>query len=891
MSTRPLAALVEDRQEKANAAWMRAGVGIHHRLSGYLVQQADLKGAFHKVLADLCRTMGWAFGEVWMPDEEDLELRCVAWHASDPAEAADYSHALPRILLKKGNGPAGRAWQTGRVVWLRDVSDDPCFVDQDFAQRFELQAGVGVPVMEGREVVAVMVFFQKRPAEQDEQAVELLGHVAVHLGLFVRARQVTDRLREREQQLSTAQALSRVGSWSWDVLRNRMEWSEQLYRNLGLSPGTVKPSLPLFLERIRKEDRAFVEDRVRLLRDGAPPLAFHRVRSIPHDGKSLVLEIRAQVEKDAQGKVVRLHGTLQDVTPQVEAEEALQRQGLLLEERVHRRTAALRAANELLEAEILERRKAEAARERWTNLLREVLICADELISCTTQDHFYRRAVELPRERLGLERTGLQVVQGDQMHGTYGTDACGQTVDERHVHYAVPLDDEDLWAERLNSISAGGTRWYLKEVEQYPEYDGLAADETMHGGWVAITAIVREGTLLGFFSNDTALSGKAVDPMLQEVLAVYGTLLGSLIKSRSMAQQLATEGKRLQFMVENLPVGAAYIEKSRARINRRAEEILGYSREELDTFEKSFKALYGDRADEVMTHYQKERDAGFPEPVVLPVRRKDGSWRQVSFSAVTRGEVEIVVMQDVTDQLAAEEQIRQYQWQLRSLATEIGLAEERERRRIATGLHDEVVQMLALAKIRLGSFQSDLQGSEEQKESLQSIRRVIDSAIQETRALTFDLSPPVLYELGLVPALEWLADRTQRRHGLPCSLHREACRLPIPLDHAVVLFQAVRELINNVIRHACASRIDIYVAADRETVRLAVQDDGQGFDLAGLDLSAHQEDHHFGLFNIRERIRQLGGQFEAESQPGSGCRIGLAVPSLPEGQEAPEQTP
>ena len=870
---------------------MWAGVDIHHRLSAYLVEETDLRGAFEHVLADLCQTMGWAFGEAWMPDEAERLLHCIAWHSSNAAESAAYGHALPRMRLGKGNGPAGRAWQTGQVVWLRDVEQDPGFVNPAFARRFGLKAGLGVPVLDGDHVMALLVFFLQDPAEQDEQAVELLGHVAVHLGLFVRAKKTADLLQHQERQLADAQKLSRVGSWVWDLRTDLMKWSDQLYRNLGLEPQSVMPSLSLFIEKLQEEDRAFVRERVHLLRQGAPPLEFHRVRTLPCEGRSLVLEIRAQVEKDAAGTVVRLLGTVQDVTAQVEAEEALQRQGALLEDRVHRRTAALRAANEMLEAEILERRKAEAARERWTNLLREVLVSAEELISCATQDGFYRRAVELPREKLGLERTGLLVVEGEQMLGTYGTDACGRTIDERHLVFDIPLYDEDDWASRLASIRAGGTRWYLKNVDSYPQYMGVELDGPPPGGWVAITAIVHEGVLLGFFSNDAALSGKPVDPIQQEVLAVYGTLLGSLMESRSMALRLAQEEERLRLMVENLPAGAVYVGRDKLRINRCAEEIIGYARDEVDSLDKWFSVLYGPDAEGIRTIYEKDLRNGFPHPTVVTLRRKDGLERQVTFHGFSREGLEIWLMQDVTDRTAAEEQIRQYQSQLRSLATEIGLAEERERRRIAAGLHDEVVQMLALAKIRLGSFESQHTAGEPQKHALQDIRKVIDSAIQETRALTFDLSPPVLYELGLGPALEWLAERTQRKHGLPCSLHREPGRLPIPVDHAVVLFQAVRELINNVVKHACASRIGIHVTSDQEVVRLCVQDDGLGFDPAQLEPTTRQEDHHFGLFNIRERLHQLGGQVEIDSQPGKGCRIGLIVPALQEEHEERREIP
>ncbi len=137
---------------------------------------------------------------------------------------------------------------------------------------------------------------------------------------------------------------------------------------------------------------------------------------------------------------------------------------------------------------------------------------------------------------------------------------------------------------------------------------------------------------------------------------------------------------------------------------------------------------------------------------------------------------------------------------LRRLAAEVCLAEERERRRIAADLHDHLGQALALMKMRLQNLRGDAvlggHGS-----TLDELVALSDQAIRYTRSLTFDLSPPVLYELGLGPALEWLGEDLARRHGLKVAV-RDRARLALPDDLKVMLWKSARELLHNVVKHA-----------------------------------------------------------------------------------------
>ncbi len=213
--------------------------------------------------------------------------------------------------------------------------------------------------------------------------------------------------------------------------------------------------------------------------------------------------------------------------------------------------------------------------------------------------------------------------------------------------------------------------------------------------------------------------------------------------------------------------------------------------------------------------------------------------------------------------------------QLRSLAAELSQAEERERRRLAQAIHDNLQQLLVAAKLcakRL-TVESDPEAS---REIVGQIAQLLTDSIDATRSLTFELSPPVLYDRGLSHALEWLGDWMEAKHGLAVAVNADEQADPGNQDVRILLFQATRELLFNVVKHAHVSRAELRLCQAEDEVRIAVSDQGVGFN-PGQNRPGPASSNGFGLFSIRERLELVGGKMEIESTPGSGSRFTLTV--------------
>jgi signal transduction histidine kinase len=237
---------------------------------------------------------------------------------------------------------------------------------------------------------------------------------------------------------------------------------------------------------------------------------------------------------------------------------------------------------------------------------------------------------------------------------------------------------------------------------------------------------------------------------------------------------------------------------------------------------------------------------------------------------------------DITERKRTEARLQDYQQQLRRLASEISLAEEQERRRIASELHDGTIQNLALAKIKLGEFEKGLE-PERRGTTLDEIRALLELSIHDTRSLVFELSPPVLYELGLEAALEWLGEQFQTRYGISCRVTADQGERPRNVNMEVIVFQVVRELLVNVVKHANSTQVEISLRRMGDRLSLQVRDDGEGFDAATVVVGSGSGG--FGLFNIRERLQLLGATLEIHS--GQGTCVTVTTPLATQAVENP----
>jgi signal transduction histidine kinase/CheY-like chemotaxis protein len=216
------------------------------------------------------------------------------------------------------------------------------------------------------------------------------------------------------------------------------------------------------------------------------------------------------------------------------------------------------------------------------------------------------------------------------------------------------------------------------------------------------------------------------------------------------------------------------------------------------------------------------------------------------------------------------------QARLRTMAQTLTLTEQRERKRMAGELHDYLAQLLVLGKMKLSNMHSQIQRIGGSAAALfQEIDHTFTKALDYTRTLMAELSPPVLHELGLPAALEWLADQ-MKKHRLKVEVRLGTSDLPLPEHEAILLFQSVRELLINAAKYAGTHQATLTLDVADHELRIAVQDKGKGFNTDSLEPT--QPGHQFGLFSVKERMEELGGWLRVESAPGQGTTVTLGLP-------------
>jgi signal transduction histidine kinase len=238
--------------------------------------------------------------------------------------------------------------------------------------------------------------------------------------------------------------------------------------------------------------------------------------------------------------------------------------------------------------------------------------------------------------------------------------------------------------------------------------------------------------------------------------------------------------------------------------------------------------------------------------------------------------VRVAVMRDVTGRRLFEEQLVAHREKLRSLASELSLAEERERRRIAAEVHDHIGQDLAFAKMKLTELRTST-SSQDLVCVVDEVTKFVDRSIQDIRALVSEIGSPVLYELGFVPAVQWLAQRTENRHGIVITFDDDQASKPLSEDVQVLLFQSVRELLVNIAKHSEARTGKVSISREGDQIRVEVGDDGVGFHTNEI-ASSLDKAGGFGLFSIQERLEPFGGSIEVKSKEGEGTRITVVAP-------------
>ncbi|XHO61472.1 hypothetical protein BCC0191_004593 [Burkholderia ambifaria] len=322
--------------------------------------------------------------------------------------------------------------------------------------------------------------------------------------------------------------------------------------------------------------------------------------------------------------------------------------------------------------------------------------------------------------------------------------------------------------------------------------------------------------------------------------------------------------------------------------NPMAEQVFGVSAMEaigapLSRFiPERFRAAHAKHVDQFGVTGVSERQMG-RQRVLFGLRGNGEEFPiEASISQIrdASGKLYTVMLRDITERQRAENALKQSREELRELSANLQNVREEEKTRIARELHDDLGQQLTALKMDLSVIEQQLrapgraQPNDDVLSHLQGMRRLIDATVASVRRIAADLRPVMLDDLGLVPAIEWLANDFTNRYGIDVERHIETGGLTFTSAGATTLFRIVQEALTNVARHADATRVALRLDIEEGFCVLRVADNGRGAAPGG---SAH-EDKSFGLIGIRERAHMLGGNVTIDTALARGFSITVAFP-------------
>jgi PAS domain S-box-containing protein len=263
------------------------------------------------------------------------------------------------------------------------------------------------------------------------------------------------------------------------------------------------------------------------------------------------------------------------------------------------------------------------------------------------------------------------------------------------------------------------------------------------------------------------------------------------------------------------------------------------------------------------------------------IHHKDGHtiWLEKSVSPIyKKGEIVSLVAanRDITQWMLAKKEIEDYQTSLQKLTSEISMIEEKQKKEIAANIHDHLSQSLVISKMRIEDLQKT-ENLEHVQEDLTFIKNHISGALENSRKITYDLSPPVLYQLGLIDAIDWYVDESKDKYGIDFEFNTNVSSLQLTEFNSILLFRCIQEAFTNTIKYAEATAVTIDLTKDDDTITVEIVDNGNGFDTSKLNNSVSSSSG-FGLFAVRERIRNMNGELDISSKINVGTKIKICVP-------------
>jgi PAS domain S-box-containing protein len=455
------------------------------------------------------------------------------------------------------------------------------------------------------------------------------------------------------------------------------------------------------------------------------------------------------------------------------------------------------------------------------------------------------------------------------------------------LHY--PIAEAGVWVDCVRERRPVVHNDYLSLAHRKGMPEGHA--EVVRELVVPVMRGEKIKAILGVGNKPVDYSQKDV-----EAMSLLADLVWETVTSKRAEEALRRSEEKHRSILQTAMDGFMLIDNQGRLlgVNEAYCNLSGYSEQELLSMHICDLAAV-EAVDEIANHTQKVIDQG-QHRFESRHRHKNGTVFDVEVCAQYQsgdGGRFITFLRDITERKRSEGKIRKLNKylekrvaertielesrakKLQQLALELSGAEDRERRHIASILHDDFQQQLAYIKLELDLLRK--QTDEKLKKRLGLLTRLTAECIEKSRNLSYELNPPALHRSGLLAAIDALAKDIERNQGLAVMVQTEPNAEPASFSLASILYRSVRELLFNVVKHAGANSAVVDVRSKRRLIYIRVEDNGNGFDFDAVR-SGQGSDGGFGLYNIEDRMTSLGGSMKVNTKPGKGCSVLLTVP-------------
>lgn len=370
------------------------------------------------------------------------------------------------------------------------------------------------------------------------------------------------------------------------------------------------------------------------------------------------------------------------------------------------------------------------------------------------------------------------------------------------------------------------------------------------------------------------------DDSVVEFMTSVGAQIGQFLEhQRTITKIRDSEARKNAILDASLDAVITIDAQSRVvEFNSAAETIFGYRREHAvgrEVWGLIFPPRMQEQALANFAHFLATGEPGlFGRRFDTLAKRASGAEFPVEVAMAPIGignpPLLTIFVCDATTRRQAEQDVKRYQERLRSLMANMLITEEQERRNLAIDLHDGLSQTIALMRIKLSTVRGRVDAR--LAPSIDEIVELVDQANSAARSIGFELSPPVLHDLGLEPAVQWLVENIHSRYGIEVVLEDDGKPKPADEKTRVILFRSIRELLINAAKHARARSVHVRLQREEDQFDASIEDDGVGMEVAVAGARGS------GLISIQERLNHVGGSMQIESAPGRGTRVRLRAP-------------